>query len=159
MAEELKNIDPALKPINRSHGISEKIVIGISDKLLPSQTNKEGSFATLTPEQKEQIEQIEKRAIIQFTGMLDELESALGMLRIGHHMGWKVLYMIHSKRTIRKYEEILDIKIREIFPDEGPGASRSTGLDIAKRFSNFWKVVSGEHKLTPEEKENRRKIE
>lgn len=159
MAEELKNTDPVLKPINRSHSISEKIVIGISDKLLPSQINKESSFATLTPEQKEQIEQIEKRAIIQFTGMLDELESALGMLRIGHHMGWKVLYMIHSKRTIRKYEEILDIKVRDIFPDEGPSASRSAGLDIAKRFSNFWKVVSGEHKLTPEEKENRRKIE
>lgn len=151
--------DPSLKPIARSHNIPEKIVIGITDKVLPNKLVAKESFATLTPEQKEQIEQIEKRAIIQFTGMLDELESALGMLRIGHHMGWKVLYMIHSKRTIRKYEEILDIKIRDIFPDEGPSAARSAGLDIAKKFSNFWKVVSGEHKLTPEEKENRRKIE
>ena len=81
------------------------------------------------------------------------------MLRLGHHLGWKVLYMIHSKKTIRKYEEILDIKIRDIFPDEGPSASRSIGLDIAKRFSNFWKVVSGEVDLTKEDKENRRKFE
>lgn len=151
--------DPALNPISRSHSIPEKIVIGISDKILPHNVRKEDCFATLTPEQKEQIEQIEKRAIVQFTGMLDELESALGMLRLGHHMGWKVLYMIHSKRTIRKYEEILAIKIRDIFPEEGPSAPRSIGLDIAKRFSNFWKVVSGEIALTKEEKENRRKIE
>ena len=151
--------DPSLLPISRPHSIAEKLVIGFSDKVLPHDVKKEHSFAVLTPEQKEQIEQIEKRAIIQFRGMLDELESALGMLRIGHHMGWKVLYMIHSKKTIRKYEEILDIKIRDIFPDEGPSAGRSIGLDIAKRFSNFWKVVSGETELTKEEKENRRKIE
>lgn len=105
------------------------------------------------------MEQIEKRAVIHFSGQLDELESALGMLRMGHHMGWKVLYMIHSKKTIRKYEEILDIKIRDIFDAEGPSADRSVGLGIAKKFSNFWKVVSGEIPITKEEKENRRKIE
>ena len=159
MTDKSNETDLHLKPISRSYTISEKIVLGISDKILPKQITNDKKLATLTPEENDQIEQIEKRAIIQFSGMLDELESALGMLRIGHHMGWKVLYMIHSKRTIRKYEEILDIKIRDIFPDEGPSASRSIGLDIAKRFSNFWKVVSGEHKLTPEEKENRRKIE
>jgi hypothetical protein len=155
----LNSEDPAFKPITRSHGITEKIVIGISDRVLPNKAVKVESFATLTSEQREQIELIERRAIIQFTGMLDELESALGMLRMGHHFGWKVLYLIHSKKTIRKYEEILDIKIRDIFPDEGPSAGRSIGLDIAKKFSNFWKVVSGETELTKEEKENRRKIE
>lgn len=147
--------DPSLKPIIRTYNIPEKIVIGLSDKVLPNKVVAKESFATLTPEQNEQIEQKEKRAIIQFTGILDELESAIGMLRISHHMGWKVLYMIHSKRTIRKYEEILDIKIRDIFPDEEPSANRSTGLEIAKKFSNFWKVVSGEQPLTKEEKENR----
>lgn len=151
--------DPALKPISRPHGLAEKIVIGASDKYLPHKVRKEDAFAVLTTEQKAQLELIEKRAIIQFRGMLDELESALGMLRMGHHIGWKVLYMIHSKKTIRKYEEILDIKIRDIFPDEGPSAGRSVGLDIAKRFSNFWKVVSGEADLTKEDKDNRRKFE
>ena len=151
--------DPALKPITRPHGIAEKIALGFRDKVLPHDVKKEQSFAILTQKQIEEIEQIEKRAIIQFTGALDELESALGMLRIGHHMGWKVLYMVHSKKTIRKYEEILDIKIRDIFPDEGPSASRSIGLSISKKFSNFWKVVSGEIEMTKDEKDNRRKIE
>ena len=63
---------------------------------------------------------------------------------MGHHMGWKVLYLLHSKTTIRKYEEILGIKIRDLFPEEGPSAYRSRGLRIAKAASNFWKVISGE---------------
>lgn len=152
--------DKSLTPINRPQSVSEKLVNVLSDKILSKEIVSETHrFAALSPEQKEQLEQIEKRALIQFTGMLDELESALGMLRMGHHFGWKVLYLIHSKKTIRKYEEILDIKIRDIFPDEGPSSDRSIGLDIAKRFSNFWKVVSGETELTKAEKVNRRKIE
>lgn len=152
--------DPALNPINRTHSIPNKIVDAVTDKLLPT-TNVplDKRYTQLTSDQKDQLEQIEKRAVIHFSGQLDELESALGMLRMGHHFGWKVLYLIHSKRTIRKYEEILDIKVRDIFPDEGSSANRSVGLEIAKKFSNFWKVVSGEIELTKQEKENRRKIE
>ncbi len=108
----------------------------------------------LTLEQKAQIQEIEDHAIVEFVGQMDELESALGMLRLGHHVGWKVLYMVHSKKTIRKYEEILDIKVRELFPERGPSAGRSTGLALAEKFSNFWKVVSGEVKI-----DRRREIE
>lgn len=41
-----------------------------------------------------------------FHGDLEDLEAALGMLRLGQHLGWKVLVLIHNKRTIREYEEI-----------------------------------------------------
>lgn len=147
-------------PITRSFNVRDKLVEVIVDNTLPNITIPlDQRFAKITADQKAQLDEIEERAFIHFSGQLDELESALGMLRIGHHMGWKVLYMIHSKKTIRKYEEILDIKIRDIFPDEGPSAGRSIGLSIAKKFSNFWKVVSGEIPITKEEKDNRRKIE
>lgn len=163
MSNDPNPLDPKdliSNPISRPTTTADKIVEKISDKILATvKTPLDQRFARLTPEQKSELEIIEERVFIHFTGQLDELESALGMLRIGHHMGWKVLYMIHSKKTIRKYEEILDIKIRDIFPDEGPSANRSVGLGIAKRFSNFWKVVSGEAPMNKEEKENRRKIE
>ena len=77
---------------------------------------------------------------------LDEMESALGMYMIGHHFGWKVLYLIHSKKTIRKYEEILGVKISEIFEEIGPDADRTYALKIINAASNFWKAVSGEEK-------------
>jgi len=101
-------------------------------------------LAKLTPEQETQLREIEADAFRHFTGQFDELEKAIGMLRLGHHLGWKPLVVIHSKKTIAKYEEILGIKLRDIFQPEGPSADRSIGYGIAKSVSNFWKAVSGE---------------
>ena len=77
---------------------------------------------------------------------LDEMESALGMYMLGHHFGWKVLYLIHSKKTIRKYENILCVKISEVFDEIGPDADRTNAYRIITAASNFWKAVSGEEK-------------
>ncbi len=79
-----------------------------------------------------------------FRGQVDELESALGMLMIGRLFGWKVLVLIHNKRTIRKYEEILGINVREVFPEEGPLAHKSAAYELVKRLGQYWKAVSGD---------------
>lgn len=136
-------------------GQSQSIIDTVLDKLIPTRkVPLDERLAVLTAEEKIQLQEIEDQALINFKGMLDELESALGMLRMGHHFGWRMLYILHSKKTIRKYEEILNIKIRDIFPEEGPSADRSVGLALAKQASNFWKVVSGEIKIS-----NRREVE
>lgn len=84
---------------------------------------------------------------IRQTGMqLDELESALGMYMIGFHFGWKVLYVIHSKKTIRKYEELLGISVREVFEELGPDAERTSAYKLIQAVSSFWKLVSGDEK-------------
>ena len=134
----------------------DKALDSVVDALFetPKRKPKEEVIAKLTDEQRQQITDIEENALAGFTGQLDELESALGMLRMGHHFGWKVLYLIHSKRTIRKYEVILGIKIRDIFPEKGPSSYRSYGLGIAETFSNFWKVAGGEIKIP-----DRRKVD
>jgi hypothetical protein len=101
-------------------------------------------LATLTQEQETRLNQIERDAFRYFAGQFDDLQKAIGVLRLGHHVGWKPLVLIHSKKTIAKYEEILGIELRELFPEEGPSALRSNGYSIAKKLSNFWKAVSGE---------------
>jgi hypothetical protein len=101
----------------------------------------------LTAEQEDRLRAIEKEAIAEFEGDLRQLEAALGMLRMGHYVGWKVLYLLHSKRTIRAYEEILKVRIRDVFDEEGPSSYRSIGFNLAKRFSNFWKVAGGDIKI------------
>ena len=105
----------------------------------------------------ELLQGISREAVARFSGQLDELEAALGMLQLGEHLGWKPLVLVHNKRTIRKYEEILGISVREFFPPEGPSADRSLGYTIAKKIGNFWKAVSGEIK-DDELKEVRREI-
>lgn len=104
-------------------------------------------LARLTPEQEATLGKIESEAIWEYQGDLTQLEAALGMLRMGHHLGWRVLYIIHSKKTIRSYEEILGIKIRDVFPETGPSSYRSFGFNLAMRYSNFWKVVGGDIKI------------
>ena len=86
-------------------------------------------------------------AIKDYSGTFDELEQAVGMYVLGRHVGWKPLVLIHHKRTIRKYEKILKINIREEFDEEGPDAERSLGYRFARTLSNFWKAVSGEEQV------------
>lgn len=101
----------------------------------------------LSSERVAELYQVEKKAILKFKGQLDELESALGMLRLGDYFGWRVLYLVHNKRTIRKYEDMLGIKVKEFFPEEGPVADKSLALRIVKKVGNFWKAVSGDIKI------------
>lgn len=96
------------------------------------------------PERAAELAHVVNGALNRFSGIADELEKALGMLMLGDYLGWKVLVLIHNKRTVRKYEEILGISIREFFPEEGPIALRSLGYSVAKDLGNFWKAVSGD---------------
>ena len=79
----------------------------------------------------------------RFQGQFGELESAIGMYMLGRLVGWKVLVLIHNKRTIRKYEKILGINVREEFQEEGPFSDKSIGLTLVKKLGNFWKAVNG----------------
>jgi hypothetical protein len=86
------------------------------------------------------------KAIRQSGIQINELESALGMYMVGFHFGWRILYVIHTKKTIRKYEALLDIKVSEVFEDVGPDAHRTNAYKVLDKVSNFWKFVSGDEK-------------
>jgi hypothetical protein len=88
------------------------------------------------------------------SGDVSELEQALGMYLLGRHMGWKALVLMHNKRTIRKYEEILGISVREEFEEVGPAARRSVGYRVAETLGNFWKAVSGDISIPDRRKIN-----
>lgn len=135
--------------LEKNLSLTDKAANLITDAMVKTPKGKPKSevLAILTDEQRNHLIEIEGNALAGFVGQLDELESALGMLLMGHHFGWRLLYLIHSKRTIRKYEDILGIKIRDVFPEEGPSSYRSPALAIAKKAANFWKVVSGEEKI------------
>lgn len=125
-----------------------------------TQAQLQKNLARLTPFDKDRLEklwEIEMQAIARFKGDLGELESALGMLRLGEQLGWKPMVLLHNKRTIRKYEEILGIEVRTFFNEEGPSAERMLGYKVAKQLGNFWKAVSGELK-DEDFKEHRRSM-
>lgn len=111
---------------------------------------REEKLHKLTDDQRSKLERIEAQAKADFKGDLHDLESALGMLRLGHDFGWKVIYIIHSKRTVRKYEQILqgdseeEVRVRDLFEPEGPSSYRSAGYQVVRKVSNFWRVIANE---------------
>lgn len=110
-------------------------------------------YDVLSDDQESELRDIEREAVCDFKGDLTQLEAALGMLRLGPQVGWRILYLVHSKKTIRTYEAILGgRRIRDLFPEEGPSSYRSVALNLAKRYPNFWKVAGGDIKI-PRRKE------
>jgi hypothetical protein len=94
----------------------------------------------------------------RFEGNFDDLEAAIGMYMVGRLVGWKVLVLLHNKRTIQKYEKALgNINIREEFEAEGPFVDKSLAYNIVKKLGNFWKGVNGEYD-NPELREQRRNL-
>jgi hypothetical protein len=79
-----------------------------------------------------------------FEGNVDDFNSAVGFLFSGYYYGWRFLYLAHSKRTVRKYEQILEIKVRDFFDQTGQFSYRSVGLNHAVKYPNYWKLVSGD---------------
>lgn len=82
--------------------------------------------------------------IARYQGPAADLESALGMYLLGRYLGWRALYVIHSKKTVAKYEEILGIEVQDAFEAEGPDVIRSAGIRATETQASFWKVVSGD---------------
>ncbi len=85
------------------------------------------------------------RAVDNFHGNLDDLERAIGMLMVGRQYGWRVVFLIHSQSTVRKYLKILGLKhLRDVLPEVGVLAHRSTAWRLVEGTENFWKVVRGQ---------------
>lgn len=85
------------------------------------------------------------KAVDGFDGNLDDLESAIGMLILGRYYGWRVVMLIHSPNTIRKYLKILGLKnLRDVHPEVGVLAHRSAAWRLVEGTQNFWKVVRGQ---------------
>ena len=101
---------------------------------------------------KELISYFDKR-IEDYKGQIHVLESAMGAYLVGRRYGWKVLYLMHDKRTIRKFEKILDVQFRNEFDDYSDLSYKSLAYQFVKNVSNFWKAVSGEIKVKVNGKE------
>lgn len=91
-----------------------------------------------------ELQKIVDRAIQHYHGEGTQLESAIGALYVGHAYGWRVMYLMHNRSTIKKYEQILEVKFQECLPDETALSKRSPAFRALKKVTNFWKAVKGE---------------
>ena len=80
----------------------------------------------------------------QFQGNINELEQAIGVWILGRKFGWRVMLLVHDRKTLAKYEKLLGIEFREELPEVGELADKSLAWKAVQKVSNFWKAVRGE---------------
>lgn len=83
------------------------------------------------------------RAIEEFAGDGGVLSSAIGAAVVGRRVGWRVLLLMHSPATIKRYEKVLGMSYRDICPPEGDKVNKAIAYGIAKRAKSFWAVITG----------------
>ena len=101
-------------------------------------------FKEASPQEAAELVKIADLAIKEFEGALTSWKRPSGCCSAGARSAGKSLLLIHDKKTIRKYEEILGINVREFFPEVGPWAHKSIAWKLVQKVTNFWKAVSGD---------------
>ena len=82
--------------------------------------------------------------ISNFRGDITNLEHAIGCFYVGRQLGWKVMLLIHDRKSIKKYEDLLALNFKEHMPEVGSLAHKSLAWQAVQKVSSFWKAVKGE---------------
>lgn len=90
----------------------------------------------------EQMEILD-RSIAEYRGSVTRLESAIGALVVGQTYGLRVLQVGHDRRVLKKHEEILGLKLKDVCPTETALTARSRGVQFAEKCGRFWDVATG----------------
>jgi hypothetical protein len=83
-------------------------------------------------------------AIKRYSGNVNALEQAIGAWFVGQHFGWKVLYLMHDRKTMKRAQEILGVDFQTELPEVGERAGKSGAWLAFGKLKSFWKVVKGE---------------
>jgi len=89
------------------------------------------------------VEMIDK-AIGRFHGDSRTLSNAIGYLMLGRRFGWRAVFLMYDKKSIKSYEQLLGFDSRELFPEAGDLADKSVAYCAVQKVTNFWKAVKGE---------------
>jgi hypothetical protein len=93
-----------------------------------------------------ELKQAIDQAIKRFKGYGPSLETAIGAVYVGKAMGWEVLYMLHNRSTLKKFEDILGFNLRDQMEPNTPLSRKHLVWDWATKAKAFWKVVRGDIK-------------
>lgn len=101
-------------------------------------------MATHKPMTPKQIVETIDFAIEDFQGNVGQLEQAIGAWFIGRRFGWKVLYLMHDRKTIRRHQDLLGVDFQVEMLDVGDLAHKSIAWKAFGKLKSFWKAVKGE---------------
>lgn len=94
-----------------------------------------------------ELHAIIKRAFENYSGDIRVFETAVGALFLGFMVGWRPLLLIHSASTVKRYQEILGLKFRDVLPETTGLSDRSPAFEFVQRVGNYWDAVRGTLKV------------
>lgn len=83
-----------------------------------------------------------------FKGQADHLSEAIGLIVLGHFMGWRVVRLISSRRCWETTTRIFGDP-KEFLPERGRYAYKSIGLSIVDRIGGYWDFIKGSCNAMP----------
>ncbi|OGS01270.1 MAG: hypothetical protein A3G41_05955 [Elusimicrobia bacterium RIFCSPLOWO2_12_FULL_59_9] len=105
----------------------------------------------MTDEQLRDLKKTIDKATASFKGDITQLEAAIGLAFVSEHMGWKPMMLVHDARTIKKYEEIIQLGRKDfsyrnpnLAPEIGPKASKLVAWELVQKGLSFWRAVRGQ---------------
>ena len=77
-----------------------------------------------------------------YTGQIDDLYTAVGMIIVGRLFGWRVVRLTSSNSQWTRITKIFGDP-KDLMPERGKYARKSVGLAIADKIGSYWDVVRG----------------
>jgi hypothetical protein len=86
-----------------------------------------------------------KNLMETYKGDLTLLADAVGALNLGRVYGWRVLRVVYSPMTYRKYQKALGVEFNNVVPELTALSERSVGYKIASKIKDYWAAVRREY--------------
>lgn len=86
--------------------------------------------------------------VTSYQGPADELSDSIGMLVLGHFVGWRVVRLVLPRRTWPIATRLFG-DLKELLPERGRYAHKSLGLALVDRIGGYWDFIRGAKDALP----------
>ena len=96
-------------------------------------------------------EELQKQISIvveQYTGQIDDLYQAVGMIVVGRLFGWRVMRLASSRRCWTKATQLFGDP-KELMPARTSLSRKSVGLSVIDAVGGYWDFIKGKTQAMP----------
>jgi hypothetical protein len=84
----------------------------------------------------------------EFTGQLDDLYAAVGMVVVGRRYGWRVMRLVAPRRHWTVATRLFGDP-KQLMRERGRLYSKSVGCSLIDKAGDYWGIISGRKEQLP----------
>lgn len=82
------------------------------------------------------------KVVSVYTGQIDRLYEAVGMIVVGRLLGWKVMRLVSSRKCWSLANDLFGDP-KKLMDHETKYSHRSLGLRIVEKIGGYWDIING----------------